>query len=173
MLAGTPEQLDVVISANVIPILIRLISEGEAKVRREAAWAITNLICGGTDEQVKYAISQGCIRPLCEVLDAQDTKLIQVVLDGIREICRFGSVNTVDGENVCADWIEEAGGVPRVERLQHHENTKIYQKAHDIIETYFSPEEDVVDDAVNPAVADDGSYYQFTAPSNPGNYSFE
>ena len=91
MLAGTVEQIDAVIAENIIPVLIRLTNEGEAKVRREAAWAITNLICGGSDEQVQYAISQGCIKPLCEVLDSQDPKLIQVVLDGIRELLRFGS----------------------------------------------------------------------------------
>lgn len=171
MLAGTAEQLQAVIDANIIPVLIRLITEGEFKVRREAAWAITNLICGGSDEQVKYVINQGCIQPLVDVLDSQDPKLMTVVLDGIREILRFGETYSDGGENMCAQWVEEAGGVPRIELLQHHENTKIYQKAHDIITTFFSGDAtQAADIALEPAVAD--NMYTFQAPNLGGNGGF-
>ena len=162
ILAGTQAQLDLVIGANIVPVLIRLITEGESKVRREAAWAVTNLICGGSDDQIKYVINQGCIRPLVEVLDSQDAKLILVVLDGLREILRFGATIATDNENICAVWLEEAGGVQRIELLQHHESTKIYRKAHDIIDTYFGGDSyDEGEEEGEPEVGPDGLSYAF------------
>ncbi len=143
-------------------------------MRREASWAIANLICGGTDQQVHYVINQGCIRPLVDNLDSQDPKLITVLLDGLLEILAFGVRNSHGNRNPCAEWIEEAGGVQRIELLQHHESTKIYKKAHRIIDTYFQgsdnedDDQDDVDEDVAPHIAEGGQAYEFSA-SQPTN----
>ena len=41
------------IDANIIPMLVEILSKAEFKTRKEAAWAITNATSGGTAEQIK------------------------------------------------------------------------------------------------------------------------
>ena len=53
-------------------------SKAEFKTRKEAAWAITNASSGGTAEQIKFLVQQGCIPPLCDLLTVMDSKIVQV-----------------------------------------------------------------------------------------------
>ena len=43
------------LDANLLPLVIGLLSTGDYKTKKEAAWAITNLTCGGTLAQVGHA----------------------------------------------------------------------------------------------------------------------
>ena len=45
-----------VIDANIIPMLVEILSKAEFKTRKEAAWAITNATSGGTAEQIKLVL---------------------------------------------------------------------------------------------------------------------
>ena len=51
----------------------------------------------------------------------------------------------------------------KIEFLQSNKNQEIYQKAFDIIETYFGSEEE----ATQVAPADSQGEYQFSAPTDP------
>ena len=50
-------------------------------VKKEAAWAISNATSGGTPEQIRYLVTQQCIRPLCDLLTVQDSRIINVALE--------------------------------------------------------------------------------------------
>ena len=50
-------------------------------VKKEAAWAISNVTSGGTPEQIRYLVTQQCIRPLCDLLTVQDPRIINVALE--------------------------------------------------------------------------------------------
>jgi len=56
--------------------------------------------------QVAYVVSQGVIRPLCNLLNVKDTQVIQVVLDGLHNILKLAEE---DVDTVCT-MIEECGG---------------------------------------------------------------
>jgi hypothetical protein len=135
-------------------------SKAEFKTRKEAAWAITNASSGGTAEQIKFLVQQGCIPPLCDLLTVMDSKIVQVqatenrmgrntpraqvALNGLENILRLGEqeVKTTGAANPYAVIIEEVFGLDKIEFLQSHENMEIYQKAFDIIERYFGTEEE-------------------------------
>ena len=160
--AGTQDQIQAVINANLIPPLLNCLANAEFRTKREAAWAVSNLTTGGRLEQIAYLVQQGAIPPLVGLLDVQDVKVLQVVLDALQNILNMGA--QADGDNnVCADYIEEAGGIEAIEELQTHENEDIYEKSLSIIEQYFQDEEDVGTDSVAPAA--DGSAYAFGAGS--------
>ena len=53
-----------------------------------------------------YVVSQGVIRPLCNLLGVKDTQVIQVVLDGLHNILKLANDEV---ESVCT-MIEECGG---------------------------------------------------------------
>lgn len=55
---------------------------------QEAAWAISNATSGGKPEQIKYLVQQGCIPPLCELLEVHDAKIVTVALEGLENILK-------------------------------------------------------------------------------------
>ena len=77
------------IDANIFPVLIDIQGKAEFKTRKEAAWAITNASSGGTAEQIKFLVNQGCIQPLCDLLTVMDSKIVQVRLVGHWGILRL------------------------------------------------------------------------------------
>ena len=151
--AGNSTQIQAVVDANIIPPLINLLSNGDFKTRKEACWAISNATSGGLQkpDQIRYLVSQGCIKPLCDLLACPDNKIIQVALDGLENILKVGDMDkestpatsTEAQINRYALFIEEAGGMEKIHDCQNNANEEIYMKAYNIIERYFSDEEDV------------------------------
>lgn len=85
---------------------------------------------------MSYVVQQGCIAPMCAILNSQDPMVIQVILDGLGNILRMAGPQV----KLIADVIEEAGGVERIEMLQQHENIEIYKMAYSLIDRYFQTE---------------------------------
>lgn len=148
--AGNPAQIQAVIDANIIPPLIHLLSHGDFKTRKEACWAISNATSGGLQkpDQIRYLVSQGCIKPLCDLLSCPDNKIIQVALDGLENILKVGEMDKEAGQgpeaniNRYALFIEEAGGMEKIHDSQNNANEEIYMKAYNIIEKYFSDDDE-------------------------------
>uniref|UniRef100_A0AAY4AVK2 Importin subunit alpha n=1 Tax=Denticeps clupeoides TaxID=299321 RepID=A0AAY4AVK2_9TELE len=158
--AGNRAQIQLVIDAGLLPPLISILQVAEFRTRKEAAWAITNATSGGSAEQIRYRnscrymhlVELGCIKPLCDLLTLMDSKIVQVALNGLENILRLGELEAKrsGGINPYCALIEEAYGLDKLEFLQGHENQEIYQKAFDLIERYFSQEDE--DPALAPAV---------------------
>ena len=93
------------------------------------------------------------IPAMCHLLDCKDTTVspidsqcllclptsfcsqtIQVILDGL------GNMLKLAGSDVefIATAIEEAGGLAKIEALQHHKNEDVYKLAYSIVDKYFS-----------------------------------
>jgi importin subunit alpha-1 len=162
--AGSPPQIQSVIDANIIPPLINILQNADFKTRKEACWAISNATSGGLHEpsQIRYLVSQGCIKPLCDLLTMMDNKIIQVALDGLDNILKVGEADKQaagpGAGNQYALYVEEAGGMVTIHNLQSHDNLDIYKKAFNIMDKYFPDEEDV-DAAISaPAVDASGAY---------------
>jgi importin subunit alpha-6/7 len=157
-----------VIDANIIPPLINILQNGEFKTKKEACWAISNATSGGLAEpnQIRYLVSQGCIKPLCDLLAINDVKIIQVALDGLENILKIGEMDKpmAGGVNIFADHIEQAGGLDKINTLQTHDNTEIYKKSYSIIATYFSDEDE--ETGLEPANVDQSTgSFAFSADS--------
>jgi len=172
--AGNSAQIQAVIDANIIPPLIHLLQHGDLKTRKEACWAISNATSGGLQkpDQIRYLVSQGCIKPLCDLLACPDNKIIQVALDGLENILKVGELDKqAAGEgaiNRYALFIEECGGMEKIHDCQTNANEEIYMKAYNIIEKYFSDEEENADEAM-------GQPQQFGFNANgvqQGNFNF-
>jgi len=160
--AGNSNQIQSVIEARLVPPLISILQHDEFKTRKEAAWAISNSTSGGSPQQIMYLVEQGCIRPLCDLLDVADVKIIQVALVGLENILKIGKkMESETGTNQYALMIEEAGGLDKIENLQQHENHEVYQKAYNIIDKYYSDDNE---EENAPTVNSTG---QFTFGANP------
>ncbi|XP_022741616.1 importin subunit alpha-2-like isoform X1 [Durio zibethinus] len=143
--AGNKEQILAVIDAGLIGPLVNLLQNAEFDIKKEAAWAISNATSGGTHQQIKYLVSQGCIKPLCDLLACPDLRIITVCLEGLENILKVGEAEKAGGAgefNHCAQLIEDAEGLEKIENLQSHDNTEIYEKAVKILETYWLEEDE-------------------------------
>lgn len=164
--AGNREQIQAVIDNNVIPALVELIKNhnNEFDIKREGAWAICNAMSGGNAQQIEQLVEFGCVKPLCEILDVDDTKMIIVALEAIENMLKAGvqkQKDTRGSENPYCAHIELADGVSMIEKLQDNSSEEIYQKAFKIIYTYFPyEEEEGIDEQKN----DEGFSFGGAAP---------
>ncbi|KAJ8636347.1 hypothetical protein MRB53_010614 [Persea americana] len=116
--AGNKEQIQAVINAEIIAPLVHLLQTAEFDIKKEAAWAISNATSGGTHDQIKFLVSQGCIKPLCDLLVCPDPRIVTVCLEGLENILKVGEAeknlgNTSD-VNLYAQMIDEAEGKMRL-----------------------------------------------------------
>merc|ERR1711942_322645 len=130
-------------------LLFSLCRTAEFKAQKEAVWAMTNLTSGGTIEQVATIANQGVVPILCDLLTVRDSKVTLVILDGLTNILATGQ--KID--QVC-NQVEECGGLDKIEMLQQSENEKVYQVALDIIEKFFSADDE--DAGVKPEASENG-----------------
>jgi len=175
--AGNTNQIEAVIAANLIPPLIKLLTESEYKTKKEACWAISNASAGGLEkpEIIKYLVEQGCIKPLCDLLDHADSKIKEVTLDALENILKVGEVEKEAKNmvvNAYAEYIDQAGGTDKIFMCQQDANQTIYEKSYGIIDKYFNDEDedDIVDESMNNNISQQGNTFSFGA--NVGNQQF-
>jgi len=172
--AGTREQIQAVIEGNIIPPLVHLLQVAEFDIKKEAAWSISNATSGGSPEQIKYLVSQGCIKPLCDLLTCNDPRLVTVALEGIENVLKAGdhevSANNTTTANPYTTFVDEAEGLDKLEQLQNHQNEDVYKKAVHILETYFGLD-DEEDDALAPETTSEGFVFHQQG-SGLGGYQF-
>lgn len=180
--AGNSNQIQNVINEGIVPPLIHLLSNGDFKTRKEACWAISNATSGGLQkpDQIRYLVDQGGIKPLCDLLACPDNKIIQVALDGLENILKIGEMDkesrtdTGDGGRVnhYALFIEEVGGMEKIHECQNNANEEIYMKAYNIIEKYFSDEEDDTANMGDLAPQDGQQGFGFQQQQQGNNFNF-
>ncbi|XP_031549257.1 importin subunit alpha-3-like [Actinia tenebrosa] len=158
--AGNQSQVQEVIDAGLIPLIIQTLETGEFQTQKEAAWAISNLTVSGRQEQVAVLVYCNAIEPLCKLLDVKDPQVVQIVLDGLNNILKMAG----DKADAIATMIEEAGGLDKIEHLQHHQNEEIYKLAFEMIDRYFSNDGDAVDEEIAPQEVD--GQFQFGTKDN-------
>ncbi|KAI3460773.1 hypothetical protein Pfo_017436 [Paulownia fortunei] len=144
--AGNRDQIQAVIEAGIISPLVLLLQNAEFEIKKEAAWAISNATSGGTNDQIKFLVHEGCIKPLCDLLVCPDPRIVTVCLEGLENILKVGEAEKSQGNtgdvNVFAQMIDDAEGLEKIENLQSHDNNEIYEKAVKILETYWLEEDD-------------------------------
>jgi hypothetical protein len=92
-------------------------------VRKEAAWAISNATSGGSPQQIDALVTAGAIKPLCDLLAVNDSKLIGICLEALDHILAVGKAAAEQlpefNENPYLRAVEEADGLTKIEALQH------------------------------------------------------
>uniref|UniRef100_A0A8C5RHQ5 Importin subunit alpha n=1 Tax=Laticauda laticaudata TaxID=8630 RepID=A0A8C5RHQ5_LATLA len=152
--AGNQQQVQAVIDANLVPMIIHLLDKGDFGTQKEAAWAISNLTISGRKDQVAYLIQQNVIPPFCNLLIVKDAQVVQVVLDGLSNILKMAD----DEAETIANFIEECGGLEKIEQLQNHENEDIYKLAYEIIDQFFSSDDIDEDPSLVPETIQGGTF---------------
>ncbi|KAK7337678.1 hypothetical protein VNO77_18263 [Canavalia gladiata] len=139
--AGNRTQKQAFIEANLIFPLIHLLDFGEFDIKKEAAWAISNATSAGSHEQIKILAIQGCIQPLCDLLGCPDPKIVTCCLEGLENILFVGEAyKKTEGVNIFAQMVHDCGGQEKIEFLQTHESTEIFERSMMILERFWKAE---------------------------------
>ncbi|XP_019095897.1 PREDICTED: importin subunit alpha-1-like [Camelina sativa] len=137
------EQIQSVIDANLIPKLVNLAQNAEFDIKEKAVRAISHAALGGSDDQIKYLVEQGCIKPLCDFLVCPETAVIFKCLYGLENILMAGEAErNIGGVNYYSQQIEDAEGLEKIKNLKHHGSNVINIKAMQILETYWAEDDD-------------------------------
>jgi len=170
--AGDKDQIQAVIDASIFPPLIDLLNTAEFDIRKEAAWAISNATSGGSPEQIQYLVQQRCIKPLCDLLDAKDSKIILVALDGLENILRVGEDERQRKQlsaSEISQCVDEEGGLDKIEQLQNHSQQEVYEKAMKIIKNFFGFEDEM---GLAAPQTNEQQQFQFAANMPQGGLNF-
>lgn len=144
MCAGSKEQLDRLISADVMPRLVACAYSSDKEIKKETVWALSNAAAGGRPDQVVKFVQSGIIQGLCHLFDENDVKIVSVALEGLNRILKCGKEHFMGAGDISefANVVEECNGLGKLEKLQQHLNTQIYEKSRQMIENYFQVEAD-------------------------------
>ena len=166
--AGTPSQLNsLFLVPELLSLVVRQLSVGEWDVRREACWVISNIATSGTQIHLKHLVEIGVLKPLIELLGVGEVKIILITLDAIEAILKTGNE---EGDHMI-QLMDEVGGIDALEKLQEHENEKVYNRSITILTSYFGEVEE--DCSENIAPTNDGNTYSFGMTSNTGKANFD
>lgn len=164
--AGTAAQIQSIINCGLMRPIIERLSNGDYKVKKEVAWIITNCTSGGDVPQMATIVRLGVLPPFCDLLEGNEPKLLQIVLDGIANILQAAE-KLGEIETVCR-MIEECGGLDKIENLQSHQNESVYLLSFNIIDKYFSSGDAADIENLEPEAANDGFVFNPTAVPEGG-----
>jgi HEAT repeat protein len=163
--AGTPAQIQYLLNCDIVKTLIRAADDGDARVRKEVSWALVNMVYRGTVEQCTAVVDHGALPALINLLSNE-----RHILDGIKAILQAGQHNGRLQEY--KNLMESRGSFPQtgVEKLElicsiESSNQAVTSLAAEIIDTYFSSEDDV-------GPVPDQNAFAFGAPVAPSSYHF-
>ncbi|RHY27476.1 hypothetical protein DYB32_006745 [Aphanomyces invadans] len=181
---GGNEKIQAVIETGACKRLIELLMHPSPSVQTPALRAVGNIVTGddiqtqardaefehpavpggapalAQEGDSKRSVLDRCIPPLCNLLEVSEPKLITVALEGLENILVAGeNQGLADGTHVneYVTVVEDCDGVTKIENLQYHEQTEIYNKSLGLIERFFQGE----DDDVGADVAVQGGQFQF------------
>jgi hypothetical protein len=134
--AGNVSQIEMVIRSHLIPPVLTHLSSSVFEIRKEACWAISNATAGGNEQQIKYLVQCGAIKPLVAIVEFSNPKTIRVALEGLENILKTGQDCVGTGgitENPYVSYIEEVNGFEIIARHHDGVNSTMMDKVHRIL----------------------------------------
>lgn len=160
--AGTQKQIEMVIAANILPTLIMILKTNEFIVKKEAVWALCNITNNGGPKHIAHLVKQGVITPLVDMLECEDPKILIVALEGVENILKAG-YDAVSQTNPHASLVAAAGGVERLDDLQSGSCEDVYEKAFNILKTFYEEDDSDVEELLPSRTRDNNGqeFFQF------------
>jgi len=172
--AGTKDQISQFLQTHDLPeSIVGCLRNAEFSVKREAAWTIANICSAGDDSQMRCIVENfNTLEPLGDLLALDDDRITDVVLTALNNILKH------DPEHYTFLFHQCEGLLDHIESLQSHANEAIHAKVDDMLQTYFSIEDEEEDFDMAPQVNQSGNMFAFKADapdapqSEQGTFSF-
>jgi hypothetical protein len=148
---------------GLVSMLCMEVLNPEWEIRKAALASLVNIILSSSRFQIRQVATPVLVEALCSVLDVADVEVLLAsinCLDVVLGIC--GGMN-----DDCAVWIEEYGGLDKLENLQGHQSPDIYHACVRLIEKHFNSEMEVEDANIAPAYCSSSNTFEFGLPVYP------
>jgi importin subunit alpha-1 len=154
--AGTKKQTDALFQVNgLVKKIVQCASDAPWEIRKEAVWAVCNILTCGTDRHMEKIVKVNGIQALCDVLKLQqDATLLLAVMDAFEKLLDADEQFDRNYKTL----MDECGGVDHLEDLQQHPNNDVFEKASNLIIRYFGADDEDEDPALAPATQEDGTF---------------
>lgn len=169
--AGAAQHIEAVCASGVVPQLLQIVAREEFDTKKEAAYALCNACIGGTPSIVSGLVSLDVLPTLCSLLDNPDTDLLLLVCDAINAVLAAAAdTDPANGVISVVEAIEAVGGCDKLEALQMHQNSTVYQRVVRLMETYFGAAD--ADPALLPASQAGGFSFGLPAATSTATLSW-
>jgi len=123
---------------------MQLYDDAEISIRKPIICVIFGAVSGGTSLQIRFLVAQGCIRPLCDILSADDPRIVTVALSGLEKIIMEGETDAkvVGAKNKMTQEIIMTDGPKKMKTLLNGSNETISHKSKKILDTLFPAAEE-------------------------------
>lgn len=144
---GQEEQVIAMMNApGVVAGLVEQMSWAEYGVKREATWAMCNIIVRANVEFIHTVIQMGVLQSFCPLLEEWEDPMVElVILEAIESLLQK---NPPEGRVA----VEESGCLAKIEELSYDQNDDVSSMASQLIDTWFDKEENEVDTLLAPSV---------------------
>lgn len=140
ILALGQNQIQAVIQHQIFPPLIELLAWDNAFISDEVVKAFRAAVSNGTPDQIRVLVGNGCIGPLCGLLDGDYPDTVLETLKVLGKILHAGANH--NGMNPMAAEVVEQGEIAKLRALRRHDNPGIQAGAAAILRTFFGFEEE-------------------------------
>ncbi|KAF1769953.1 hypothetical protein GCK72_001770 [Caenorhabditis remanei] len=141
IIAGTHAQIQSVLDAKLLPLIINIFQYGDHKCQFEASWALSNLVQGGTVNQIYALMECNAVPALCQALKQTNTDMLTNTLETLSLLMTAVQDCYSQELEVLLDQVEENGGLDALERLQESQSERIYELAYSIITQFFTDDD--------------------------------
>ena len=135
--ADTQQNMIKLIDEGFFPLLVELFKKSEKEVRSELIFALCNFSLLADKTYLENLIDNGLLKIICECIKGDNKNEIIIGLEALSNLLSFGEKYNINGQNLIRDEVEKMGMCDFLEKLQHHRNENIYEKAYALVEKFF------------------------------------
>ena len=137
--AGTENQISHLLNEpHLFDQIIKLISDSQIKVKREAIWCLCNITKHANLNQIIHLIESNIFEVFVYILEINSSEtMIILILEALPNIFECALQYKKLSFPGVLNLIYDCGLANIIEQLQKHDSDTIYQKALNLLETYF------------------------------------
>jgi|TARA_B110000914_G_scaffold171496_1_gene152243 importin subunit alpha-1 len=133
--AGSAQQIQLLVDCQVFTPLRVMMNTESYTIVKEIAWIVSNACEGGNAAQISHIMQVGFIPPICSLLNREDVEEVKMALGILFKMLRTDA-------SMAVDKLEDCQGEDAISNLQCHEDPDIYHCVVELIEEFFSAEEE-------------------------------
>lgn len=144
---GQVEQVQAMLQApGVVNGLVEQMAWAEYGVRREATWAMCNIIVRSGADFIAEVVRMGVLQSFAPMLDEWEDPMVElVILEAVESLL---TKNPAEGKIA----VEESGCLAKIEDLCYDQNDDVSSTAAHLMDTWFEDETEDTDASLAPAV---------------------